>query len=237
MNMNDNENGTSFEEILAIYAHELRTPISAMKGYVDLIELEPEYYKVVLPKIKQNLADFNNLIEQQLLEIKFKQQQNTNEISVNLKEIITEVLLKTKEDYWNNIHIDVQKIKIPDDFTILTNKEFLKICINNYLSNAIKFTEWKKEEEIFVTLQYWIDEKENKLIIQVIDKGIWFVNDYKKLFVKHYNYGDADYKSKKWLRVWLYFVKQICDLYWWEYFWKSEWYDKGSIFWIKIPLK
>ena len=230
------ESQSSLEDILAIYAHEMRTPISVMKWYFDLIKSEPTCLNLVFPKIEQNLADLTNLIEQQILEIKFKLNKLENECDVNVDLLFKELIIELQENY-SNVEFHIKKVNIPNNYIIRVNKNYLKICIANYISNAINFTE-KIDKSIRVKIQYGIDNKEsNKFIIQVVDKWVGFIDNFEKLFVKHYSYWFSDYKSKKWLNVWLYFVKQICKVYWWEYFAFSEWSNYWSTFWLKIPIK
>ena len=152
-------------------SHELRTPVTSIKGQVEVALLNPRdenYYVKTLTSILDDVENMSNIING------FLQLAETN---TDLKHLLFESLqideflfgvkdeiLKRKTGYV--IHIEF--LKTPDkesEITVMGNQGLLAIMMNNLIDNACKFSENNK-----VVLK--IDFDDQYTIIQVIDSGI-----------------------------------------------------------------
>jgi len=123
-------------------SHDLRTPLTAIRGYLDLLdcdnlnEKQLAYLKIIDNKVK----DLTELTEQLFAFSKSIDIQN----EIPKEEVcINHVLEETLISYYNlfNIHNITPKIEICDEPVIrLLNKNILKRIFENIISNAIKYS-------------------------------------------------------------------------------------------------
>lgn len=135
-------------EIMSSISHDLKTPITAIKGYtegiLDGVADTPEKQKKYLQTIYAKANDMTYLIDE--LSVYSKVEQNSlpyNFISVNLENYFTDCIDEFSLDLESqNFHLDY--INDTDKQTqIIADPEQLKRVINNLISNAVKYS--KKE--------------------------------------------------------------------------------------------
>ena len=135
-------------EIMSSISHDLKTPITAIKGYtegiLDGVADTPDKQKKYLQTIYAKANDMTYLIDE--LSVYSKVEQNSlpyNFISVNLENYFTDCIDEFSLDLESqNFHLDY--INDTDKNTqIIADPEQLKRVINNLISNAVKYS--KKE--------------------------------------------------------------------------------------------
>ncbi|PAT01148.1 hypothetical protein CI105_08440 [Candidatus Izimaplasma bacterium ZiA1] len=133
------------------YSHELKTPLSSIKGYADLIQKDStkkdkvkEYALIIseqsnrLAKLSQNLLKISQIDNKVIIPLV----DNTD-----LSEVIREVVLFTQLKWEaKNIEFNLELEKI----NIFSSKELLYQILINLISNAIKFS--KESSIIGITL-------------------------------------------------------------------------------------
>ena len=126
-------------------SHDLRSPISSLKGLIEIIKLEdnPDQTMIYLDLMQQSLNKQDQFINEIIDYSRNKRQKETISI-VSINKIIDESIAQH------------QYIKGADEITIkkeLSIDEIysddlrLKIILNNLLSNAIKYTDENKQEK------------------------------------------------------------------------------------------
>lgn len=181
-------------------SHDLRTPLTAIRGYLDLIDhqnltkKQKDYLKYIDIKVKdlisltEQLFDFSKGIDQNKDIVKEE---------VNMNQVLEEVICSFYELFKKNkiepkIHItDKQIVK-------KINKEMLKRILENILSNAVKYS----EEDFTIRLKdNGVLEFFNKTT--VLDKI-----SAEKIFDRYYTVENA----KKSVGIGLSIAKQLVEL-------------------------
>lgn len=165
------------KEFVRNFSHELKTPLSAIKGYSDLIinadlsmEEQIEYINIIsneaerLTELSRNMLLISS-VDANVIVPKFDE--------FNVSEQIRNVIQLTQLS-WEERKIEFD-ILLPDKI-IISNKELLYQVWINLLSNAIKFS--PLEGVIKIELEI----KEEELVFTFSNKGTIEVEDLEKVF-------------------------------------------------------
>lgn len=189
----------------AAFSHDMRTPITVLKGYTDLLEKYIPDGKLSEEKLLEILKMMSNQIT--------RLENYTHKMSTIQK--LEDLFPKTENVLWEDLMCDCKKIT-----DILTKN--LKLCINdtteekyicidkelvlevyeNLISNAIRYAE--NEINIEISL------KENKLKIMVKDDGKGFSEETLK-YAKEPFFREEKEKNSSHFGLGLYICKIICE--------------------------
>lgn len=131
------------KNVIAGISHDFRTPLTAAKGYIQLIkksgELDDknqEYLDIALAK-----TDYLKVLSDAFFEVSSMEAKN-DEIEVtdvNIATLLSEICLGQYEAI-NERELET-KINIPEqDIFVRTNEEMLKRIFENFFSNALKYS-------------------------------------------------------------------------------------------------
>ena len=157
-------------EFVANVSHELRTPLTSIRGFVETLKEgaidDPKKAQHFLKIIEEQSNRLNNLIEDLLHLSKIESQEILmNFQSVNLKELIDQVILEFKEkieDRKHHIKVNIY----PHLSRLKVDPEQIKTVMRNLLDNAIKYTPDKGEISISAL------EREKDIYIEIADNGM-----------------------------------------------------------------
>lgn len=160
-------------KFVSIAAHELRTPLAAILGYIDfmlndpLTSLHPDHEKgihIIAKSAKRLLAITNNLLD--VTKIEAGRLELTLE-SVDLTAIVEEVAIHLHPEIAQKQHsFSIEK---PSNLPhVLCDETRTAQIFSNLLSNAIKYT--PEQGRIAVTLRH--STQEDVIIAAVTDNGI-----------------------------------------------------------------
>lgn len=152
-------------------SHEMRTPITIIMGYLNIVKentLKPENVKIFSDKALNGAENLLNNLNYFLTVLKIEK---TNTLTLNFEKRNFNVFVKEiLTDYANIASVKNINIKlitnINKDTTITLDYDALEKVITNLLSNALKFSN-SKSEIIITTLL-----SDNNLDIKVKDYGI-----------------------------------------------------------------
>lgn len=160
-------------KFVSIAAHELRTPLATILGYIDLIRNNvitntlPEYQKaihVIDKSAKRLLAITNNLLD--VTKIEAGRVELTLE-SLDLTAIVEEVILHLQPEIAQKQHkVSIQKE--PNLPYVLCDENRTAQIFTNLLSNAIKYT----PENGHIEIRLHHSTREAAVIAAVSDNGI-----------------------------------------------------------------
>jgi len=251
------------EDFTAMMVHELRAPLTSIKLTSEIIKdgtLVPgtsefsEYTNSLLSTSTQILELVNDILDVSKME---KGSYKLNIVASDIRNIAKGSLASfepnaTAKKITLNLNIDP---KIPAD--VLLDPKYLRESINNYLSNAIKFTKVGSvnlqmllheagnnlENEAFVAGIKWflkttdqIRNLPNSIIVAVTDTGIGIPpEEFKLLFKKFSQVSTAQQSEQKGTGLGLAVVKGIASAHHGIVGIGSE-INHGSTFYITFPL-
>ena len=174
------------QEFFANASHELKTPLTAISGYSEILSMGKPSEKQLAKcssEIQDNALRMKRLIDEMLQLSKMDSQSSgitKEEISLrNLcEETIDELRIIAKK---NNI-----TIKIDGESMVFGNYKELMMLVKNLVSNAIKYN--KPDGEVSVT----IEDKEDSVVLKVQDNGIGISKEnQEKIFERFYRVDES----------------------------------------------
>jgi signal transduction histidine kinase len=228
-------------EFVSFATHQLRAPLTAMKGYASLLlegdmgKLEPES-RVGISRIfeaSKTLAsiveDYLNLTRIELGSMKYAFD------AVDLRLLIENVLaeLKPSIDEKTEVKFTYDYERIGSTYRITADKEKLKQVISNIIDNALKYTPSGK-----VSVYLGFDRSKHRFILTVEDTGIGISKDIlPRLFMKFSRADNANMTNIKGTGLGLYVAREIMNAHGGTIDAKSEGEGKGSKFILEFePL-
>ncbi len=220
---------------LSMAAHDLRSPLSAILAYTQLVKMKLEDHEIIdvdrfLSIILEQTHHMNHLIGDMLdLDQLEHGELKVRIIEMDLAEQLREnsvlmVSMATRQEL--TLHLD-----IPDDpIWVLADPEKVRQVFYNLFSNAIKYTQGGGE--IWVTAH----QEGGWGFFRVKDTGMGMSeHDRARLFQLYYRTPDAQQSSVSGTGLGLYIVKSLLDAMAGEIRVESE-VDVGSLFEVRLPL-
>jgi two-component system sporulation sensor kinase B len=150
-------------ELAASIAHEVRNPLTVVKGFLQLMEGEDERHKNYYPLILSELARAENIISDYLNfakpEFKKLESFSIGELVMDLSMLLNPYALKEGITLTHSIESD-------DEMT--TDRNQLKQALINILKNAIEATTKGGR----VSIKLFIEEEQAKIIVRDTGKGM-----------------------------------------------------------------
>ena len=227
-------------EFISIAAHQLRTPLSAVKWALDMIlnghmgNINPEV-KEYIKKSYQSNERMINLVNSLLNISRIEEGRFLYNLEfISMKDILKKVILSSKISLSKRnitIKFNTAKGKLPK---IKADEEKIKLAIQNLVDNAIRYS--KEGDEVAINMKQ-IKEKGNNFIkIEIKDRGIGInIKDQKKLFSKFFRCANAIKLQTEGSGLGLFIVKNIIEAHHGKIWFKSE-ENKGTTFYVKLPI-
>ena len=224
------------DQFLSMASHELKTPITSIRGQAQLgmlrlkkqAELPPELEPVrtSLERIDQQTHRLNSLVDDLLdLSILSAGKIKLRSTRCDLGELCREVIIEQQSLSGRAI-----KLKLPpSSILLLADCERLSQIITNLVSNAIKYS---AENSV---IQVCISQSRDKAIVQVHNEGIPIPKELQaNLFEPFYRTPTAQSSSKKGWGLGLAISKQIVERHGGR-IWVESSQEKGTTFSIELP--
>ncbi|MEK7542677.1 MAG: ATP-binding protein [Patescibacteria group bacterium] len=222
-------------EFVSIASHQLRTPLTASKGYLSLI-LEGTY-GALEEKLKKPLRSVYNSNERlihlvnDLLSLsriesgKMKLELESTDIGEIAKSVVDELQLKAEE---KGLKLVLKKLA-SGSLQMQADKEKIRNVILNLIDNAIHYT---KQGSITTT----VAEENNQLHLAVQDTGEGMTEEEIAKLFKSFSRGEAGEKlSTEGAGLGLYIAKQFVEMHKGKIWATSSGKGKGSTFHVEIP--
>lgn len=218
-------------EFMNIAAHELKSPVTPIKGYLELIitsedanEKIKNWAKISLRNSERLLRLVNDILDVSRLDtdtMRFEMVKlDTNEI---LNEIVEDMRAAIEK---NNLKFNT---KIEKDLpSIMGDRHRLSQIFKNVLGNALKFTD---NGHIGIKAE----KKKDHILISIDDTGIGISKvELKKIFTKFYQAYSGDDRKNEGVGLGLFICKEIIKKHNGDIWVESD-LGKGTTFFIKIP--
>ncbi len=222
------------DQFLTIISHDLRNPITAIRGFVELLlkqydTFPDEKKKMFLKEILESVEKLSLL----LTNILFWERSETMGIKNHPRMFNLVRRIKTNISLYSTIAND-QEIKmhnnIPGDMQVFADEGLFDTLIRNLISNSLKFTE--KGGEITFTAEIF----HNQVNLKISDTGIGMDNEKIKQILQPLNKtGSLGTHKKKGKGLGLKVVRKIVSLTGGDFSIESN-KDRGSTFIVKLPL-
>lgn len=238
------EANKSKTEFISVVSHELKIPMTSIKGYSDLMiagatgpvsEKQVEFLKVIRSNVSRmailvsDLADISRIESGHL---------RLEPVMVNPKGVIEDVVGLAK----NQLEQKKQTISmdVPDELPkVWYDKNRLSQVMTNLVSNANKYTQEAGEITIEAKrIMHACDGKEARDVIQikVQDNGFGMTpEDQQKLFSKFFRSPDDKIREAPGTGLGLSITKNLIELQGGCIWFESE-YRKGTAFYFTIPV-
>jgi len=219
-------------EFMNIAAHELKSPITPIKGYLDLIVSDDKANNNTKKWGKISLRNTDRLLNL-INEILDVSRLDSDTMSFNMEKINPKIFLNERIE---DIQPIIKKKKlvleknIPNNLSyILGDKSRLEQVIKNLLGNSIKFTDKGK---ISITA----NEIDNKLQIIIEDTGIGISNhELDNIFLKFYQAYTGNDRKYEGTGLGLFISKEIIKRHNGK-IWAESRINHGTKFYVEIPV-
>lgn len=224
----------SKSEFINMVAHELKAPLGAIKGYLEMVtekqlgennELYETYLKRSLNRSEAMLA-----LLQDLLNI-FRMDARTVRREIE-KLDAGELLNETLEFFQSNIQKNKLSLKtdIDKNLFIEADREEIRRVYTNLISNAIKYN--REKGKIIVKAS----KGEQDLIVSIEDTGIGMTQEEsERLYEEFFRAKNEHTRKISGTGLGMTILKKIVDEYHGQISVASQ-YEKGSCFTVKLPL-
>ncbi len=223
-------------EFMSIVSHQLRTPLSVIKGHLSMVnegvyDKEPKRKTEILKDVYDANERLITLVNDVLNVSRIQAgRSETNKEEVDIVKVTEDMiskLLPSAEEKNIKLFIHYPKEKLP-----LLNIDVSKIenALLNLVDNAIKYT-----NEGSVELSF--ENKEDSLIIKIKDSGDGMNEEELEKLFETFSRGGAG--KKYWIQgagLGLYIARRFIEMHNGKVWAKSEGKEKGSEFYIKLPL-
>ena len=219
-------------DLVSLVAHELRSPLTSISGFAELLLDTPlndksiyEYAKIIKQESDRLSTLVNKFLDLTRIEAG---RMDFHPQLFQLNELIEGILyIASSHAQTKNITLDVN---LPDKMEpVLIDSKLMSEVILNLLSNAIKYSPSGTK----VTLN--VREEGDTILIEVIDQGYGIPKKYQgRIFDKFFRVKDEAAQDEKGTGLGLSLVKEIVELHRGRILVESE-VRKGSTFQVILP--
>ncbi len=217
---------------ISMASHELKTPITSMKGYVQILqsmykESEDEFLKKSLDRIIVQIEKLISIIGELLDVSKIRSGSLTfNKQDFKINFLVKEIIEELEMIYPSNKII----FKPENDLKVYGDRDRIGQVLINLITNAIKYS--PKNGDIIITSK--VNQK--SLVISVKDEGIGIDKNFqRKIFERFYRVEGKSEKTFPGFGIGLFIASEIIRRHRGNISVESE-PGKGSRFYFSLPL-
>jgi two-component system phosphate regulon sensor histidine kinase PhoR len=221
-------------DFVANASHELKTPISAIRGFIETIIDDPQMPKEILHQFIQRTGNqvnrLNNIVQDLIHLSRFDSQAGIMTVApVDLVPLLQQVHAEILDDAkLADVRIEIDNRQEP--LVVEGDKEALHQMIRNLADNGIKYSAAGGKVSLV------INQSDNQAIIEVVDQGIGISSeDQQRIFERFYRVDRARSRERGGTGLGLSIVKHIAQSHNGTVQVHSQ-IDKGSTFTVRIPL-
>lgn len=218
-------------ELIANVSHDLRTPLTLISGYAEMMrdlpgENNPENTQIIIDEARRLTALVNDMLDLSKLQAGTQKiEKHTYNFTQNVKETMKRYAALTEKegyhitfDYEEEVEIEADELKMSQ-------------VVYNLINNAINYT---GEDKTVAVCQKIVD---NKVRIEVIDTGDGIAKEnIPYIWDRYYKIDKLHKRAAIGTGLGLSIVRNILDAHHATYGVESE-LHKGSTFWFEITRK
>lgn len=220
------------DEFIGMASHELRTPITVLKGLAQLLKRKLEQQELTEPvltlsKMETQIDRLTRLVNDLLDVTKIQTGQlDSTEERIAVDALISDIV-ETMQQMSTTHTLTIQGVSGSD---IRGDRDRLEQVFFNLKSNAIKYSPSATNVDIHVT------SPKDRVIVSVHDYGVGIPQAYQdKLFDRFFRVSDDKYKAFPGLGMGLYIAREIVKRHNGK-IWVESAEGKGSTFFVSLPI-
>lgn len=223
-------------EFVSLASHQLRTPLTAIKWYAEILSdekkshlssTEKKYLSQIIDGNERMIELVNDLLNVSRLDLgTFNVEPKSTDL-IKLAKTITSDMTP---------QIETKHIKLVQKYDkelppIMTDPKLMRVVIENILSNSVKYTPDKGSVDISI-----VKEKDN-FLISIQDNGMGIPDaQQKQIFTKLFRADNATTSAAEGTGLGLYMVRGIVENAGGKIWFESK-ENKGTTFFVTLPLK
>jgi len=221
-------------EFVATVSHDLRSPLTLMRGYATMLEMvgdlnsqQEGYVQKIVVGVESMSRLVNNLLDLGRIEAKIGLRLEMLSVHDIVENVVESLSMQAAQK-----HIEV-KTSIPQEGIPLVEADqaLLTQALHNLVENAIKYTPSGGEVTVSTHVQ------QNQMFFEIQDTGIGVSPiDQPRLFEKFYRSANREAKRERGTGLGLAIVKSIAERHGGQVGMQSQ-LGSGSTFFIAIPIK
>ncbi|MFZ8861282.1 MAG: sensor histidine kinase [Thermocrinis sp.] len=212
-------------------SHELKTPISVLRGIVETLleEEEDQRKRHFLEKALRRIEQMQSLVEDLLTLTKLESgRERLNLSEFKLRELVEEVYDSLEQEFVKR-EVSFENL-VSEDFKMFADRQKLLLLLRNLIDNAVKYN--KKGGKVWVRAK----KEGNKQVLEVEDTGIGIPPEHVPyIFERFYRVDKGRSREMGGTGLGLSIVKHIVFLHGGEIMVHSK-PGEGSRFFIIIPI-
>jgi signal transduction histidine kinase len=219
---------------LEIADHDLRNPLTSVKGLAEVLETEPgvsDDTRDIASRIKASATRMADLVEELLGQAERKgESADSFHLAVDVEALIRDVLA----DLDPHFRSKAQSIHIQLTPGLLTegDRALLRSVVVNLLSNASKYAPQRSQITVVLT------EEQGNLLFSVRDNGQGLLKEeIEKVFIRFQKIGTKPTAGEKQTGLGLSLTREIVEMLGGSIEARSEGRGKGSEFRVLLPVK
>ena len=223
------------DEFISMAAHELRTPMTAVKGYISMI-LEGDAGDV--PKKARGFLGDASAVTDRLVRL-VNNMLNVSRIEAGrlVYQMETVELAKVAQEVFYSFRFEAERkgidlsIDIPDGIKdeVYADPQRIREVIGNLVSNAVKFTE---RGSVAINLS---NSRHDYIRLEVVDTGPGITKEEQKRLFKKFYRAESTAGKTIGTGLGLYITRLFVEKFNGKIGLDSE-FGKGSTFWVELPL-
>jgi PAS domain S-box-containing protein len=221
-------------EFVATVSHDLRSPLTLMKGYATMLEMvgdlndqQMAYIRKILGSVDNITLLVNNLLDLGRIEAGLDLQLEMVQVHAMAEQIVNNQKPQAQQKQIA-LSLDIPS-HIPP--LIEADPAMLQQALNNLIENAVKYTDSGGK------IRFCLDTNAEGMVFVVNDNGIGIAPvDQARLFEKFYRVAHREAKKQHGTGLGLAIVKSIAERHGGK-LWVQSQLGKGSTFFFQIPLR
>jgi PAS domain S-box-containing protein len=219
-------------DFIAMVSHELKTPLTSMKGYVQVMltklrQREDAFGTGMLEKANIQIAKMTNMINGFLNISRLE----SGKIHINLQEFdLADLIREAKEESLATIATHNLIFSEVETTNVKADRDKIAQVLHNLISNAVKYS--PSSSTIYIVVR----SAEGKVKVSIKDEGIGIKSDdLPRIFERYYRVEDNITTSISGFGIGLYLCAEIIHRHHGDIWVESE-LGKGSVFSFTLPL-
>jgi two-component system, OmpR family, phosphate regulon sensor histidine kinase PhoR len=196
------------KEFVGNASHELRTPITIIKGYTEMLleadeDIEPDTQKAILRKMQGSCERMEHLVKHLLRLTDLENCELEAQAAVDIHRLIEDISYQVVSIYPD---FRIEHLRMEDDAKAFVDSDLIELVLTNLFKNSVKYS---RDEKVIIVK---VDTSGEQIHIEISDKGIGIPQkDLEKIFERFYTVDKAHCRKLGGAGLGLSIVKMIVE--------------------------